>query len=545
MPRWPRFWRDTDGAIGVMGASVIALGCLLAAVVVDGGSMALEARRLQGAADLAALSAARDLPRAQAAAQATARANAGASVRVQTVVGLYRASPEIAPGQRFSPAPVADANAARVTVSGAAPLWFGRLILGRDALPMARSASAAVRTEPPMAMFSIGSRLARLDGGLANQVLGGLAGGEVSLTLMDYRGLAEADVSLLAFTDALATHVGVSAGAYDQLLASEIDAGEALRVLERVTEGGAALERLAHAAQGRRLRLGEVIGLETDSPAAVRDGLAARVSALDLAAAMLEVAGGERQVALDLGARAGLADLDAWLAIGERPHRSPWLTVTRDGQPVIRTAQARLYLEARTSRSLAGLAQVRVPLLVELASAEARLEDIRCGEAPVVHVGVRPGVARARIGAVDRARLDDFKTPLQVRPAELIDVLGLVRVRASADIEAADTGFGRLAFTQAAIAAGTPQTTHSTGFTSGLVASLLSRLELDVDVIGLGLGLGDLAGATGRLLNPLGPVLDGVVDGLLSTLGLSLGEADVTVHAVVCPDRARAPVLVG
>lgn len=541
----PSFWRDRRGGVAVIGAISGTLACLAAAVVVDGGSMALQARRLQGAADLSALAAARDLAHADAAARATARANAGEGVEVVTVVGLYRAEAALAPETRFTPGEANSANAARVTVSGAAPMWFGRL-LGRDSVRISRTASAAVRGATPMAMISIGSRLARLDGGLANQVLGGLTGSDISLSVMDYRGLADAEVNLLAFSDALATHLDVEAGDYDTLLSKQIDAGEALRLVETVSNGGeAALDRLARAASGKSLRVGDLIGLETEAPDGLRGGLDAGVSALDLAGAVLEIAGGDRQLALDLGARAGLADVDAWLAIGERPNRSPWLTVTRDGQPVIRTAQARLYVEARTSQNLAGLAQVRLPLLLELASAEARLEDIRCQGGRVVEVGVRPGVARARIGTVDRARLGDFKTPLAVQPAELAKVAGLVTVRGSADIEAADQGFSRLRFEDAAIAAQTPQTVRSRGFTSGVVGSLLGRLSVDVDVAGLGLGLGGLTSALGRLLAPLGPVLDGVVDGLLSALGLSFGEADVTVHQAVCRERGGVPVLVG
>ncbi len=53
------------------------------------------------------------------------------------------------------------------------------------------------------------------------------------------------------------------------------------------------------------------------------------------------------------------------------------------------------------------------------------------------------------------------------------------------------------------------------------------------------------AGAVGGALTPVGPVLDGVVERALTPLGLSLGEADVTVHHVLCPGRKAAPVLVG
>src|SRR5690606_1166236 len=47
------------------------------------------------------------------------------------------------------------------------------------------------------------------------------------------------------------------------------------------------------------------------------------------------------------------------------------------------------------------------------------------------------------------------------------------------------------------------------------------------------------------LLTPLGPVLDGVVQPLLELLGVRLGEADLRVHGVRCPNQQGAPQLVG
>ena len=127
--------------------------------------------------------------------------------------------------------------------------------------------------------------------------------------------------------------------------------------------------------------------------------------------ASLETANGDRQVALDLGARAGLADLDVMLAIGERPNRSPWLTITSKGEPIIRTTQARLYLKATTAQTLAGLVQGKLPILIDAASSEAKLSRIDCAGAPATTLSVRPGLARARIGTIDESRLKISRSP--------------------------------------------------------------------------------------------------------------------------------------
>ena len=550
--RLVRFRRDRGGAVAVMAAVAGGLLCLFTAAVVDLGVLALHTRRVQGAADLAALSAARVLERGEAparsAADGTVQANVSpeAVVAVSTVLGVYRPDPGIPRNQRFQPG--GSANAARVEVASPAPLFFAPLLLGRDRVVVVRRAVAArVGGAPPKAMISIGSRLARLDGGLVNQLLGALTGSKVSLSLMDYRRLIDLDVNLLGFTDALAVDLGVEVGDYDRLLATQVDAGRALKVLEALAGGkdGGALGRLASASAGVEVKLGDLIGADVQAPDGLRQGLDASVSALDLVMALLEVGAGPRQIALDLGVPAGLADLKTTLAIGERPNRSPWLTVTADGRPVIRTAQARLYVRARTAQSL-GLARVELPILIDLAASEARLKSLSCDPARSVEVDVRPGLARASIGVVEEARLHDFKTALVPRQATLLSVLGLVSVAAKADIEVADAGFRPLRFDAADIQAQRIKTMTSRGLVGGLVASLLQRLEVTVNVIGLGLGLGDLTKALGLLLTPLGPVLDGVLNPVLDLLGLKLGEADVAVHGLSCPDQQRAtPRLVG
>jgi len=209
---------------------------------------------------------------------------------------------------------------------------------------------------------------------------------------MDYRALADLDVNLLTFTDALATRLNLTAGDYDALLSTTVDAGVALGVLNTLAGGtdGGALGRLTGAAVGVKAPLGELIGVDAQAPEGVRAGLDAEVSALDLVVALLEVGGGDRQIALKLDAPVGVADLKTSLAIGERPNRSPWLTVTGDGSPIIRTAQTRLYIRLRTSAKLAGLAQVELPILVELAASEARLNALTCRPGEAVEMGCGP-----------------------------------------------------------------------------------------------------------------------------------------------------------
>lgn len=539
---------DRRGGVAVMGALFGGLICVSAAFAVDLGSMVLKGREVQGAADLSALAAAQTLSQAEAAARATARANLADLSEARIQVGVYAPDPRLKPAARFSPG-VAEPNAARVVLAAPAPLYFGRWILGRDSVVVSKSATAALPGGPPSAAFSIGSRLASLDGGVANALLSGLLGSQVSLTVMDYRALADARVNLLQFSDALAADLGVTAGDYDALLAHQVETGRMLKVLEAVAGSGArsALGKLTRVPAGAKVRLGDLIGVEGDARDGLRRRLDAEVSALDLLMASLETANRDRQLALDVGARAGLAEADVILAIGERPNRSPWLTVTSHGEPVIRTVQTRLYLKATTAQAASGLAQVRLPVLIEAAAAEARLKRVDCGAAPGVTLAARPGVARARVGAIDEARLKNFKSELTVAPATLVSVLGLATVTGKADLEVADLNWTDVRFVAAEIEAERIKTARARAFVDGLIVSLLQRLELKADVGGglLGLGLGDVARAVGGLLTPLGPTLDGLVQPLLGLLGVRLGEADLQVHGVRCPGRDGAPMLVG
>lgn len=540
---------DDRGGVAIMAAVAGALICVTAAFAVDLGSMVLKGREVQGAADLSALAAAQTLSQPLSHTQTAARDIAGANLSdlagTQVEVGTYTPDRRLKPAQRFGPTQGVHANAARVTLTAPAPLYFGRWIVGRDSVTVSRSATAAVPADPPAAMFSIGSRLAGVDGGLANALLSSLLGSQVSLTAMDYRSLADARINLLQFSDALAAEVGVTAGDYDALLAHEARTGQVLKALEVVAGSGAksVLGKLTRLPANAVLKLDQLIGVDADARQGLGRGLDAQVSAMDLLMATLQTANQDRQLALDVGARTGLADLDIMLAIGERPNRSPWLTVTGSGDLIIRTVQTRLYLKATALDKvpLVGLlADVKVPILIEAASAEARLKDIQCEGTARVVIEARPGVARVRLGEIDEKRLRDFKSELKVKPATLVRIL-LITIEGSADIQIADLNWSELRFSGSEIGSPTPKSVRSKGFVNGLIVTLLRDTRLTALGIPLHLVTQLLAG----ILAPLGPVLDAVVQPLLELLGVRLGEADVWVHGVRCPNQGGVPQLVG
>ena len=105
------------------------------------------------------------------------------------------------------------------------------------------------------------------------------------------------------------------------------------------------------------------------------------VSALDLATAALGLAQGGHQVQFNLAAGVpGVTAITVTLAVGQRPSNSPWIAITDKNDVIVSTAQARAMVKiqvAPAGSALAGVASINVPIIVELAPAQAKLADIQ------------------------------------------------------------------------------------------------------------------------------------------------------------------------
>lgn len=541
-----QFLRARDGGVSV----VTAVSCVVligfAGLAVDVGSVYLESRRLQGSADLAALAAMQNPAQAEALAAATVAANRWPQdTRVRVVRGTYAPDRSVRPAERFRPDP-ARANAVRVEVTTSAPLFFGRLFVPAGRMTIRREATAA---ETQLASFQIGTRLLSLQGGVANQVLGGLTGSSVNLSVMDYNALLRANVDVLDYVDALRTRLDIQAASYDETLDANADAPVALEALADVVaetdeRAERALRAMARASERNRpLRgLSNVLDLGPYGPQdhATRSAdTSIQVGAMDLATAILQVANGQRQIQLDLGAGVpGLASTNVWLAIGERPNNSPWLTVTNDEAVVIRTAQMRLYVEANIGAGT--LANVRVPVLLELASGQARLEEINCGWGGgnrAVTLGVSPGIGSLMLGEVDRSRLNNFRSELRPSPAQMVRV-GAARVEGEARIDVGGQQWSNVRFNDRDIERGAVKSVATRDAVRATVSSLLGQTKLTVRAGGLGLSTGALTSAVQGVLTSAAGPLDSLVNGLSDLLGVRLGEADVRVNGVRCGGAA-------
>lgn len=544
--RATRVLRDTSGQFALMTAIIAPVAITLAAFAVDAGSLYVEKRQAQALVDLAAITAAANLGKAEQAAMVTFADNgatdAASGNNVTVVTGHYNAVGAV-PKDRFT-AGAGPVNAARVVYRTTGSRYFAGAIIPPPEIVV--SATAGTEAE---AAFSVGSRLAALDGGIVNALLGGLTGSSISLSVMDYNALLGADVSLLSFLDQLAIDLDLEAGSYQQALDTSVTVGQIAKALSKTPgmsgNARAAAGKLAFQASGGRaptLQLSRLIDLGQSHGnllAANIEQIGADVGVLEILALSAVVAGKGKQVALNLGANVpGLLAVTVDLAIGEPPQQSPWLRIGSNGD-VVRTAQTRLSLVAEIG-GLGGLlgAKIRIPLYLELAFAEARLKSVTCPSGSPANVKVaveaRPGIANLYLAEVNPGKIVDFANPAPRAPARLVQ-MPLVNVTAQAHAEIAEMDYKTLAFSASDIASGKIKQVSTQAIVGSLTKSLFSSLQLDVNVIGLGIGLpSNLTGLLGQTVGAAAPALDAVLVNLLSTLGLALGQADVRVHGANC-----------
>lgn len=534
---------DERGSIAILSAAFVSIALAASMLAVDLGSLYLERRQAQSAVDLAAIAAANDLDhREKIVRDVLAENGVGAFESVIVTPGHYAADSSIPVSARFV-AGAAPYNAVHVALSTPGRIFFAR-VFGNTAPTISVEGLAASQER---ATFSIGSRLLAVRSGLVNKVLSALVGGNVELSVMDYEALASADIEVGSFLDALASSLSIRAGTYQDVLDSNVSLATLLDAAAQVgndaygdtsAEVLAAIAGVADAGTvfkvSQLIDIGDLALLSIGSPA---PGLDATVDALRLLQAAAVVANGEHQVALDVGADIpGIAKLALMIAIGERPVHPP-IAIGPTGT-VVRTAQLRLRLLAELAplNGFAGI-QVRLPIDLQTAWAEASLDSIRCNaDRTVKSVGVaaRPGIIEAWIGSSKPRAFGDFSSPLQEVPATLVDA-PLVSVSGFAHAMIGNRRSQLLEFDQSDIEEDRLKRVETSEFVAPLVTTLVGDLQLRVKVLGLALvPTGPLTSAIADVLAKVATPLDAVLASVLQALGVHLGEADVRVHDVAC-----------
>jgi uncharacterized membrane protein len=532
-----RFKGERGGNVAIIVAlgSAVLMGA--GAVGIDLGMVFQARRKAQGAADIAAMLAAVDPGQADTVARRSLGDNGyGAAKATATVVpGSYDASTTgVAPGSRFSPGG-SPANAVRVGLSTTVPVTFGKAIGLPGSVPLRVTGTAA---SAQFAAFTIGSGTLSLNGGIANALLGALLGANLSLSVSDYNALVGARVDGLRVLDALATGLNLQAASYTDIVRANASVGQVLMALRVASQGDSAavsalsglLNALPNA--GNLVSIGQLDGLGDAAALAPPRGFAGpSLGLMNLVGAAASLANGQNQVAVDLGASVpGLLATRLTLAIGERRRSSGWV---RPGSPnaTVQTAQTRLLIEATVSAPL-GLGTLSLPIYAEVAPAQATLRALSCSGSGgrQVTIDAQTGLATLAVAAIPRSAINGSSpSPDLSQPASLI-ALPLVTVSGRAQM-AVGTTSQTLVFSDADITNHTVRTVSSSALTQSLTGSLLRNLSLNINGIGVS---PLLQAALATTFSGVAPALDLVLDGVLRSLGLHLGYADIDVDGTLC-----------
>lgn len=544
-----RFAADQRGNFALMSVVGMTLAISCAALGVDIGSIAADRRKTQSTADLAAIVAASNLTNATNAAKAALTSNnVPASALTNIELGTYTADSTIPPQNRFVTPAVGIANAARVTVQTSTPLYFSKFFTGSNAFTIKTQAIAA---NTQIASFAIGSRLASLNGGLLNGVLGSLLGTTLSLSVMDYQALLNTRIDAFDFLSALSTRIGLTAGTYESVLNANVKVGDILAAAlgaQQSTNGAStattALSTISQAATASTAKITPLslidAGPYSDLKVGTKPKIGVGISLYDLLQATAGLATGSNQVNTGLNVNLpGLANVQLIVQIGERPQGSSWVAVGTQGVSV-HTAQTRIFLQVKvlnSTSSASTFSAVNLPVYVEVGSGTATLNKVSCGypniNTSTVTLGVTPGVVDAWIGNVSAADVKNVTTKPNPGPVTLVD-LGLITVTGKAHVGMGNTTPVNVDFSYADITAQTKKTVNSTNFTSSLIGSLLGDLNITVNVLGLGIPIPGLGALVGGVLSLATGVLDQLLVGVLSTLGVGIGQADVWVNGIRC-----------
>ncbi|WP_202293447.1 TadG family pilus assembly protein [Mesorhizobium sp. 131-2-1] len=586
-----RLIADRRANFAVMAALSAPVALALTAFAVDEGALFNERRAAQSIVDLAAITAAANINNAEKAVLTTLKDNGFNSVAVQkqgtaiepteskavveVVPGRYSGVSSIATGSRFEAGKL-PYNAVQVSLKKKGTLYFGAMMMKPPVIGTTATASAQAE-----AAFSVGSRLASLNGGVLNALLGALLGTNISLSVMDYNALVSADIDVLSFTDALATQLRLTGVSYSDVLASKATVGQIATAMANVPgldrTSKLALQTMATGATNTvKIPLSQLIDLGSVGSLGVGQkpaGLTVAASAMSMVTAAAALANGTNQVQVNLGATIpGLTSTTLSIAIGEPPQSSPWLRIGEAGT-VVRTAQTRIKLNAsvglgngnngngfgngngsgNAGQNLGGgikLLAVNLPLNVEVAYAEAKLTDVSCPtgrpDSLKVTIAAQPGVVAAHLANSSASGFADFTKPQSFSDAEIADVsvklllvnLSLLQINGSSAFSITNMAPTNLTFNATEIAAKTIKTVSTKNLTQSLTTSLVNNLSLSVKALGLGLDvtalLGTVKPAVVTALNGVTAPVDSLVYNVLGALGVHVGEADIRVTGGTC-----------
>lgn len=519
------------GAIGFVAILLLLTTLLLTVLIVDSGRLWMQQKKLQTIADMAAISAARNVgcqtdlqhitQMAQQAAmnngftgQLSASPNQVLLGRLDTIEGV----------RQFTADGSNQAIYVRVTDVVPSSLMAGGLIGGTVTL----HAEAVSASDPPLAIISVGSSTLNLNteqSVLLNGLLGGILGGPLSLDALTYRGIAATKLTL---QDLLA--VSQQIGTLEGLLNTNMQVGELLALIaQAVDRTGVADVRVVSGVQtiaslavkNATLKLGDVLALTSPSTEAAAT---VALDALSLITTTAMIANGVNAINLPLGINIpSIAQINAQiniieppqLAIGPAAGIGTLCTVAKSAQ--VRTRVAVLV-------NIPLLARIDLALGVEVAQGSAGIRSIQNSDGNTeVIVDATPGIAAisltniagtgpARVSALLGLPLADIGLNLPLQPSNPQALEYAVPLPSRDHL---------------------PQTQSvSSSVGSSLQNALGQANSLDIRLLGA-LNLGILNTVVSTIVSPLlSEIGRTLLDPLLGILGITVGGLDVTLEDV-------------
>ncbi|UVL20074.1 MULTISPECIES: pilus assembly protein TadG-related protein [unclassified Pseudomonas] len=380
----PRSVVRQRGAIGLMAALTMGLALVFMLLTVDSGRLYLEQRKLQRIADMAALEAAEhdgactgSGPQASTLARTAATRNGHSPLNpLIASCGYLRTGNDnlrtfTADNQRNEAIKVEVSNVVVTSFAGGIyALVQGGAIARTTTL---RASAVAASPGPPQAMLSIRSTLLQvssMQSAILNALLKAI-GASTQLTVLGWQGIADTQLNLLNYLDALSTELGLNLGDYQQLLDFQTTAENLLKVAVKVLQqSGAAVEvtgdllKLAADLKGP-ITLGQLLNLQTGT---VQAGLDANVQVLQLVQAMIQLAANRQAVNAEIPITAlGLINGRVYLKVIQPPQNSA-VGDPRSDELRVHTAQIRalVSLDLPLLTGIAGLLNAVLDLAAPL-----------------------------------------------------------------------------------------------------------------------------------------------------------------------------------
>jgi len=560
---------------------LMLLGLITILGIVEVGYLYWAHRDAQKVADLAALSGAQQLP--DCTASATAASNNASTDN------KFSGTPTVTCGA-WGGSDAAD-TVAPATSSTAATNTGVKVVAQMPLTPFfgfakfsGTNATAVAINSNPIASFSVGSSLAKIDPtSPLNSLLSTTLGTSLGLQLLSYNGIANTNIKLLGLIEASQIDVGTVSSvlnapitvtdfltAYVQALQQSSNAANI--DFDTVNAGIASIE----AQIGNTvIDLGSILNVNanTDDPDVALD---TDVNALDILNAAVLAADSKNAVALpatSIGVP-DVATVNLSLAVIEPPQ----IAVGPVGTSA-HTAAIRLKLGLATPLS-GGQPFLDLPLYVEVAPADATIKTIQCNVAgsdssiqDTVVIEGTPGIANAFLGNLPSTDFANTSTTWETLVAEgtkapiaqvsigLLGALGIsvpTLVNISASSSAAlvtNPKAEELTFNVDPIApiSQQPDMTQTAGASSSYVlgsaiSSLLGSTTLQISAstllgISVDLPASVLSTLLGSLSDGLIPVLTSIDNSLtaplLQAIGLEIGTADVNLRSVNCNAGAQ------